>query len=82
MNKLLAVATFAAVAFAVHSAAACDWNRQASTETPAVATAAPAAEPSQRAAITAPQPTSAAATESARKPIDVQAPVVLVTDRH
>jgi hypothetical protein len=79
MNKLLAVATFAAVAFAVHSAAACDWNRAASTETPAVATAAPAVEPSQQAAAAAPQPTTAT---TERKPVDVQAPVVLVNDRH
>ena len=80
MNKLLAVATFAAVAFAVQSAAACDWNREASTETPAVATAAPAVEPSQQPTGTAPQPTATA--ESERKPVDAQAPIVLVNDRH
>ena len=32
MNKLLAATTFAAVAFAAQSAAACDWNREASND--------------------------------------------------
>jgi hypothetical protein len=51
MKKLVAAAVFAAVALAAQSAAACDWNREASTDQQQVATtAAPA--PAQPAAAT------------------------------
>jgi len=40
MTKLLVVTTFAAFAFAAGPASACDWNREASTNDPAVATTA------------------------------------------
>jgi len=85
MTKLLAVTTFAALAFAVSPAAACDWNREASTADPAVATAAPVQQPTSQAASQAataqPQAPSVAAETSPPKPADVS-PVVLVTDRH
>jgi hypothetical protein len=76
MNKLVAATLFAAVAFAAQSAAACDWNREASTEQQVATTAAPVqTQPS-----TATQaPTAAAETA---KPVEPTAPIVLVTDRH
>jgi hypothetical protein len=84
MPKLLVVATFAAVAFAAYPAAACDWNREASTNDPAVATAAPTPteQTTSQAAATPPQVDSVASDESARKPVDQPAPIVLITDRH
>ncbi len=38
MKKLFVVTAFAAFAFAAHSAAACDWNREASAKDQVVAT--------------------------------------------
>jgi hypothetical protein len=74
MKKLVAATIFAAVAFAAQSAAACDWNREASTDQQQVATSAP---------VQAPQPaTSAPTTTEASRPATPTAPVVLVNDRH
>jgi hypothetical protein len=83
MKKLLVVASFAA--FAACPAAACDWNHEASANDPVVAaTAATAATTDQtpQATTASPQATSVAVNESARKPIDQPAPIVLITDRH
>ncbi len=77
-RKLVVVTAFAAVAFTAQSAAACDWNRQASIDQQAVATAAPPA-PTQQAAPEASQ-TSTAAADTTRKPVEEAAPVVLVSD--
>jgi hypothetical protein len=83
MTKLLVVTTFAAFAFAAGPAAACDWNREASTNDPAVATTAtPTQQTTAQAATTQPQTASVAFNESARKPADEPAPIVLITDRH
>jgi len=83
MTKLLVVTTFAALAFAAGPASACDWNREASTNDPAVATTAtPAQQTTSQAAATPPQAASVASDESARKPVGEPAPVVLITDRH
>jgi hypothetical protein len=79
MTKLLVVTTFAAIAFAAGPARACDWNREATANTPAVATTA---EPTSPAAATPPQAARVASDDSARKPVDEPAPVVLITDRH
>jgi hypothetical protein len=77
MKTLLVVTAF--VALAAAPAAACDWNREASAENPVVATTATTTD---QAAPASPQATSTAVDESARKPIDEPAPVVLVNDRH
>ncbi len=80
MRKLVVVAAFAAVALTAQSAAACDWNREASTEQQQVATTA--------VPVPAPQTTSTAvqapavASDSTSKPGQPAAPVVLVSDRH
>jgi hypothetical protein len=82
MTKLLVVATFAVFALA-GPASACDWNREASTNDPAVATTAtPAEQTTSQAAATPPQAASVASNETARKPVDEPAPIVLITDRH
>ena len=79
MKKLVAATIFAAVALAAQSAAACDWNREASTGEQLATTAAPTQTQAQPAApIAAPAPTVAEAT----KATEAAAPVVLVTDRH
>jgi hypothetical protein len=78
MKKLLVVASFAA--FAAYPAAACDWNHEASANDAVVAATAP--EQTPQATTASPQATSVAVNESARQPIDAQAPIVLVTDRH
>jgi hypothetical protein len=75
MRKLVAITAFAAVAFTVQSAAACDWNRQASTGQQTAAAATPAPQ-TQQAAPAASQ-TSAVAVEATRKPVEE---VVLVSD--
>ena len=80
MTKLLVVTTFAAIAFAAGPASACDWNREASTNDPAVAT--PAESTTSQAAATPPQAARVASDDNARKPVDEPAPVVLITDRH
>jgi hypothetical protein len=83
MTKLLVVTTFAAIAFAAGPASACDWNREASGNDPAVAaTATPTQPTTAQAAATPPQAARVASDDNARKPVDEPAPVVLITDRH
>jgi len=84
MKKLLAVATLA-FAFAAQTAAACDWNREASSqEEQTVATTATPSEPTQVMQQAAPsQPVATTASDqTARQPAEPSAPVVLVNDRH
>lgn len=79
MKMLIAATMLAAVALAVQSAAACDWNHEASTEQQVTTAAAPTQ--TQPAASTATQAPAVAA--EASKPVaPPAAPVVLVTDRH
>ena len=78
MRTLVVVTAFAAVAFTAQSAAACDWNRQASTEQQTTATAVPPPQ-TQQAAPAASQ-TSTAVAETTREPVKEAAPVVLVSD--
>jgi hypothetical protein len=80
MRKLVAITAFAVVAFTAQSAAACDWNRQASTEQQSAAAATPAPQ-AQQVAPAAPQ-TSTVAAETTRRPVGEAAPVVLVSDHH
>ena len=80
MKKLLVVASFAA--FAAYPAAACDWNHEASAKDPVVAATAATTEQAPQATTASPRATSVAVIESARKPIDQLAPIVLITDRH
>jgi hypothetical protein len=75
MNKLLAATIFAAVAFAAQSAAACDWNREASSDQQQVATTAAPTQTSQPAT----QTTTVAAEVS--RPVTPTAPVVQVNER-
>jgi hypothetical protein len=83
MTKLLVVTTFVAIAFAAGPASACDWNRAASTNDPAVATTATPAEPTTSPTTATPsQEARVASDDSARKHVDEPAPVVLITDRH
>jgi hypothetical protein len=83
MTKLVVVTTFAAFAFAAGPAAACDLNREASTNPPAIATTAtPAEQTTSQVAATPPQAVSVASSESARKPTDEPAPIIQITDRH
>jgi len=79
MKTLVAATVFAVVALTAQSAAACDWNRQASTEQQVATTAAPTQ--TQPAAPTTTQAPTVA--DEASKPVaPTAAPVVLVTDRH
>lgn len=78
MSKLVAITAFAVVAFTAQSAAACDWNRQASTEQQTAAAAAPAPQAQQASSPTSQSP--AASAETTRKPVEDAAPVVLVSD--
>jgi hypothetical protein len=78
MKKLVAATIFAAVAFAAQSAAACDWNHEASTEQQQVATSAAPTPPPQVTSTATPAPTVTAET---REPAQPTAPVVLVNDR-
>ena len=80
MKKLLVVTSFAA--FAAYPAAACDWNHEASAKDQVVAATAAPPEQTPQATTASPQATSVAVSESARKSIDQQWPVVLITDRH
>ena len=85
MKKLLIVTAFAAVTAC--PAAACEWNREASTQDQVVATATdqtPQAAPACSGTdCAAPQPTSVASEPTAQKPAVFEtAPIVLVTDRH
>ena len=77
MKKLVAATAFAAVALAAQSAAACDWNREASTEQQTVATTATPA-PQTRQTTSQTQTLASEVT----KPVEPTAPVVLVNDRH
>ena len=83
MKKLLVVAAFAALA--TYPAAACEWNREASTQDPVVATATdqtPQAAPACTGAdCAAPRAESTATEQTAAKPVFEPAPVVLVNDR-
>jgi len=78
MRKLVAVTILAAVAVALatQSAAACDWNRQASTAQQQVATSAAPVQPSQTAATT-PQTNAVSS-----RPAEPTAPIVRVNDRN
>jgi hypothetical protein len=80
MKKLLVVTSFAV--FAAYPAAACDWNHEASAKDPVVAATATTTEQTPQATTVSAQATSIAVNESARKPIDEQWPIVLITDRH
>jgi hypothetical protein len=75
MNKLLAATIFGAVAFAAQSAAACDWNREASTDQQQVATTAAPTQTSQ------PATQAPTATAEVSRPATPTAPVVQVNDR-
>jgi hypothetical protein len=79
MRKLVVATAFAAVALAAQSAAACDWNREASTEQQQVATTGAPTQAPQVTSTTSQAPTVAA---QASKPVEPTAPVVLVNDRH
>jgi hypothetical protein len=83
MKKLLVVAAFAALA--TYPAAACEWNREASTQDTVVATATeqtPQAAPACTGADCATQnPASTTTEQTAPKPGFEPAPVVLVNDR-
>jgi hypothetical protein len=70
----LAESAFAAGAFTVQSAAACDWTRLASTGQQTAAAATPAPQTQQAPAASQ---TSAVAAETTRKPVEE---VVLVSD--
>jgi hypothetical protein len=76
MKKLLVATSFAALA--VYPAAACDWNHEASAKDQVVATT----EQTPQATSATPQPTTTANDESARKPTDEPAPIVLISERH
>jgi hypothetical protein len=79
MKKLFVATTFAAVTLATYSAAACDWNREASAKTPVVATTAPSTTVGQAArGATAPAPIVA----DEGKPVEESAPIVPITARH
>ncbi len=78
MRKLVVATAFAAIAFTAQSAAACDWNRQASTEQQtAAATAAPA---QTQQATPATSQASTVTAETTREPAEQGAAVVLVSD--
>lgn len=80
MKKLLVATSFAALA--VYPAAACDWNHEASAKDQVVATTATTTEQTPQATSATPQPTTTANDESARKPTDEPAPIVLISERH
>jgi len=81
MRKLVAVTILAAaaVAFATQSAAACDWNREASSAQQQVATSSAPVQPSQTTATT---PQTANAASASSKPVEPTAPIVRVNDRN
>ena len=84
MKKLVVLAAFSAFALAAHSAAACDWDREASASDQAVAAseqATPATPTCDDANCPAPQPASVASEET-RQTVNKPAPIVLITDRH
>ena len=83
MKKLLVVAAFAAMG--TYPAAACEWNREASTQDTVVATATeqtPQAAPACTGTdCAAPKSESVASEQTAPKPVFEPAPVVLVNER-
>jgi hypothetical protein len=83
MKKLLVVTAFAAIT--AYPAAACDWNREASTQDQVVATATdqtPEATPACSGSdCAAPQPSSVASEKTAPKPVFEQTPIVLAAER-
>ncbi|MGY8663028.1 hypothetical protein Q3C01_11740 [Bradyrhizobium sp. UFLA05-109] len=81
MKKIVVATIFAAVTLAAYSAAACDWNREASAKASVVASTTPTTVGGQASQASTAQPTSVA-DEGNRKPVQETAPVVLVTDRH
>ena len=84
MKKLVVLAAVSAFAVAAHSAAACDWDREASASDQAVAASEQAslATPTcDDANCPAPQPTSSVASQETRT-VNKPAPIVLITDRH
>jgi hypothetical protein len=82
MKKLVVVTTFAIVGLGAHSAAACDWNREASANDPVVATSAPENAAAQPSTSTARVSTSVASDESTRKVVDAPMPIVLITNEN
>lgn len=86
MKKLVVVTAFVAVALAAHSAAACDWDHQASANAPVdpvVATAAPTTTNTEQTSQGAVSPsTSVASDVSTRKSVDHPAPLLLINERH
>lgn len=82
MKKIVVAMSFAAVTLAAGSAAACDWNRNASANDPVVATTAPSPTTGQASQGAATQSTRVTSEEGNRKPVQESAPVVLITDRH
>jgi hypothetical protein len=85
MKKLVVVTAFAAFSFAVHSAAACDWNREASAEDQIVAATdqTPKATPTCSGPnCPAPQPASVASEET-HKAADEPTPIgLMITNRN
>jgi len=78
MRKLVVASAFAAVTLAPLSAAACDWNREASTGRQVATTATTPPQASQPNSTTTQAPTAV----SDNKPAEPTAPVVLVNERH
>lgn len=78
MMKLLAATIFVAVALTAQSAAACDWNREASAEPQQVAASTVPTPAPQVTSTTTQTPTASAETS---KPAWPMAPVVLASDR-
>jgi hypothetical protein len=85
MKKLAVLAAFSAFAVAAHSAAACDWNREANANDHTVAAASdqnpqptPACDGTN---CPAPQPTSVASKET-RQTVNEPAPIVQITNRN
>jgi hypothetical protein len=81
MKKFVVVTAFAAVALAAQSAAACDWNREASVQNPVAATAStPTSATKQTSQSAARVSTNGAPEQAVRGPADEPAPVVLITN--
>ena len=78
MKKLL----FAAVlAFATYPALACDWNREAGTKDPVIATTTVTTEQAPQATPSPAASTSVASEQSVRRPVDDATPIVLIRNR-
>lgn len=78
MRKLIVASAFVAVALAAQSAAACDYNREASTGNQIATTATTPPQAPQPNSTTSQAPTAV----SDNKPAEPTAPVVLVNERH